>query len=120
MSPHIDWIAETVADLPPLATAAEAAKALRTSPRNLRRHVAAGRLKALRAEEAGSSRVLIPRAEIARLGEAVPFRATRRERGATARRRWPPIGRAGGPVAWNSFMPRRRRRSPPLRGAAAP
>lgn len=66
MPPSIDWISETVADLPPLTTAAEAAKALRTSPRNLRRHVAAGRLKSLRAEESGSSRVLIPRSEIVR------------------------------------------------------
>jgi hypothetical protein len=60
------WIQEAVADLPALTTAAEAARALRTSPRNLRRHIAAGRLKAIRAEETGSSRVLIPRLEIVR------------------------------------------------------
>lgn len=60
------WIAETVAALPPLATMKEAATVLRTTPRNLRRHVAAGRLQAIRAEETGSSRVLFPRAEIAR------------------------------------------------------
>lgn len=66
MSTSLDWIQETVAHLPPLATASEAAEALRTSPRNLRRHIAAGRLAAIRAEETGSSRVLIPRAEIER------------------------------------------------------
>lgn len=61
-----DWIAETVSSLAPLATAAEASAVLRTSPRNLRRHIAAGRLQAIRAEESGSSRVLIPRVEIER------------------------------------------------------
>jgi excisionase family DNA binding protein len=66
MLPALDWIADVVAPLPALATAQEASAALRTSPRNLRRHIAAGRLQAIRAEEAGSSRVLIPRAEIER------------------------------------------------------
>jgi len=65
-TPHTDWISDVVADLPALATAAETSKALRTSPRNLRRHIAAGRLVAIRAEESGSSRVLVPRAEIER------------------------------------------------------
>ena len=66
MSTSTDWVAETVSGLKPLATAAEASAALRTSPRNLRRHIAAGRLRAIRAEESGSSRVLIPRCEIER------------------------------------------------------
>ncbi|HVY27034.1 MAG TPA: helix-turn-helix domain-containing protein [Polyangiaceae bacterium] len=61
-----DWIAETVAELPALATVKETASVLRTTPRNLRRHVAAGRLRAIRAEETGSSRVLFPRSEVAR------------------------------------------------------
>ncbi len=62
----IDTIAEIEASLPLLATADEAAKVLRTSGRNLRRMIVAGRITALRACEGGSSRVLIPRAEIGR------------------------------------------------------
>jgi excisionase family DNA binding protein len=61
-----DWIADTVASLAPLTTASEAAAALRTSPRNLRRMIADGRICAVRAKETGSSRVLIARVEIAR------------------------------------------------------
>jgi len=59
-----DWIADTVAGLAPLTTASEAAAALRTSPRNLRRMIVDGRIHAVRAKDAGSSRVLIPRASI--------------------------------------------------------
>lgn len=61
-----DWIAEAVAELKPLVTGAEAADALRVSRRTLARYVATGRLRALRADDAGSSRVLIPRSEVAR------------------------------------------------------
>lgn len=60
-----DWIAEVVRELPPLATANEAARALRTTPRNLRRMIAAGRITAVRSRESGSSRVLVPRTSIA-------------------------------------------------------
>jgi len=60
------WIGEAVASLPPLATAKETAAVLRTTPRNLRRHVIAGRITSVRAELGGSSRVLFPRAEVAR------------------------------------------------------
>lgn len=59
-----DWIADIIAGLAPLVTASEAATALRTSTRTLRRMVVDGRIGALRAKEAGSSRVLIPRCEI--------------------------------------------------------
>lgn len=65
MSQHPDWIAEVVGALPLLATANEAARALRTTPRNLRRMIAAGRITAVRSRESGSSRVLVPRAAIA-------------------------------------------------------
>jgi excisionase family DNA binding protein len=61
-----DWVADVVAKLHPLCTAGEAANALRTSTRNLRRMIADGRLGAVRAVESGSSRVLVPRAEIER------------------------------------------------------
>jgi excisionase family DNA binding protein len=69
-----DWISDTVASLKPLTTADEAANALRTSPRTIKRMIADGRLTAVRARESGSSRVLIPRAEISRylLGLASP------------------------------------------------
>ena len=66
MSQLIEAINEIEAGLPALATASEAANALRTSPRNLRRLIVAGRLGAMRKRESGSSRVLIPRAEIGR------------------------------------------------------
>ncbi len=67
MSPIIsDSISEIENSLPALATANEAAKVLRTSGRNLRRMIVAGRITALRAKDSGSSRVLIPRAEIGR------------------------------------------------------
>lgn len=62
----IDWIADTVRELKPLTTASEAAEALRMSARHLRRHIAAGRITAVRATEIGSSRVLVPRTEIER------------------------------------------------------
>jgi excisionase family DNA binding protein len=52
------------ATLKPLATVAETCGVLRTSSRNLRRMIATGRLKAIRARERGSSRVLVPRVEI--------------------------------------------------------
>lgn len=61
-----DWIADVVAQLSPLTSAAEASNALRTSPRNLRRMIADGRLRAVRSYESGSSRVLVPRLEIER------------------------------------------------------
>lgn len=61
-----DWIADVIAGLAPLCTASEAANALRTSPRNLRRLIVMGRIGALREKQTGSSRVLIPRAEIER------------------------------------------------------
>lgn len=63
---NLDWIADTVSQLQPLTTTKEAAAALRTSPRNLRRMIVDGRINAVRAQDAGSSRVLIPRTEIGR------------------------------------------------------
>jgi hypothetical protein len=66
MSHLIEAINEIEASLPALATAGEAAHALRMSPRNLRRLIVAGRIGAMRERESGSSRVLVPRAEIGR------------------------------------------------------
>lgn len=65
-STHIDWIADVVGQLRPMTTAEEASTVLRTSPRNLRRMIADGRLRAVRSRETGSSRVLVPRVEIER------------------------------------------------------
>jgi excisionase family DNA binding protein len=63
---QIDWISDVIGQLRPMTTAAEASTALRTSPRNLRRMIADGRLRAVRSRESGSSRVLVPRVEIER------------------------------------------------------
>lgn len=65
-TPNPDWISDVVGALRPMTTTAEASSALRTSPRNLRRMIADGRLRAVRPREAGSSRVLVPRREIER------------------------------------------------------
>ena len=60
------WVRDTVAGLPATVTTDEACEALRMSRRNLYRIVAAGKLHARKTAEAGSSRLLIPRAEIER------------------------------------------------------
>lgn len=56
-----------LAELPTLCTLAEAAKALRSSPRTVRRLLAAGRLRAAKLSLGGSARVLVPRVELERL-----------------------------------------------------
>jgi excisionase family DNA binding protein len=62
-----DWVRDVVAKLPTLATVSETADALRMSRRTVSRHLARGRLNAVRTGVGGgSSRVLISRAEIAR------------------------------------------------------
>ena len=66
MSKNIDWIDEATAGMPALVTANEAALLLRTSPRNVRRMVADGRITGVRARETGSSRLLVPSSEIGR------------------------------------------------------
>lgn len=54
-------------ELPALCTATESASALRTSTRTIKRMVASGRLRAAKLALGGSSRLLIPRAELERL-----------------------------------------------------
>lgn len=61
-----EWIADVVATLRPLCTIDEAAELLRTSTRNLRRLIAAGRIETVRSRQGGGSRVLIPRVELGR------------------------------------------------------
>jgi excisionase family DNA binding protein len=81
--PDIDWIAETIRELKPLATASEAANVLRMSTRHLRRMITSGRITAVRARESGASRVLVPRSEIERFlractGEVAPLQRVKR------------------------------------------
>jgi excisionase family DNA binding protein len=66
MPTPIDWIADATRDLQPLTTLPECAKTLRMSERNLRRLIAAGRIAAVKSSEGGSSRVLVPRTEVAK------------------------------------------------------
>lgn len=54
-------------ELPALCRLDEVATALRTSKRTVRRLIASGRLRVARLEIGGSSRVLIPRAELERI-----------------------------------------------------
>ena len=54
-------IADAIAALPPVALLPEVARVTRFSQRHLRRFIAQGRLRTLRATESGSSRILIPR-----------------------------------------------------------
>jgi excisionase family DNA binding protein len=61
-----DWVGEALSGLPPMVTTSEATTLLRTSRRNLYRLVARGRLHAVRAAEAGSSPLLIPRSSLER------------------------------------------------------
>ena len=61
-----DLAAEVVAALPPLATTEETAACLRVSLRTLRRRIADGHFRTIRDQDAGGSRVLIPRTEVER------------------------------------------------------
>lgn len=61
-----DWVDEALASTPPLLTVLEAVVLLRMSRRHFYRLLAAGRIKAFRASESGSSRHLVPKTEIAR------------------------------------------------------
>jgi len=62
----IDWVTDTIADLPPLATTGETSKALRISTRTLARYCERGLLRAVRVDDSGACHVLIPRLEIER------------------------------------------------------
>lgn len=63
---NADWIDETVSALPPLARIGEVCELLRIDERTARRLVASGTLRAVKARETGSARLLFPRAEVAR------------------------------------------------------
>jgi excisionase family DNA binding protein len=62
----VDWIQDAIENLPASMTVDEARAALRMSRRNFYRLTATGRIRARRAVERGSSRLLIPRAELVR------------------------------------------------------
>ncbi|NRA34569.1 MAG: helix-turn-helix domain-containing protein [Polyangiaceae bacterium] len=66
MMTYKPWIDEALRDVPPLSTTLEAMSLLRTSRRNLYRMVARGKIRALRPERSGSSRLLFAKAELAR------------------------------------------------------
>lgn len=60
----LDWIGETVANLPPLVTVSEAISLLRLSRRHFYRLLAAGRLHAVKTADGGSSKHLIPKSSL--------------------------------------------------------
>jgi hypothetical protein len=68
---------DAVAHLPPLMTAPEVARALRTSVTNLKRWIATGRVRALKPIEAKQSRIMIRRVEIERFLRALEPLAAR-------------------------------------------
>lgn len=57
----------TLQSLPDICTIAEAAHALRTSARTIRRMISMGRIRPAKLSLGGSSRVLIARSELERL-----------------------------------------------------
>jgi excisionase family DNA binding protein len=61
-----DWISDALAAVPAIVTADEAMSVLRMSRRNFYRLTSRGVIRAHRAREAGSSRLLIPRSELER------------------------------------------------------
>lgn len=65
---HLALAQQVCAELPVLCSVSEAADVFRCSTRTVQSWIAKGRLRSLRAiEGAGTSRVLIPKAEIERL-----------------------------------------------------
>jgi excisionase family DNA binding protein len=64
-------VADACSGLPPLMLLREVTAFLRIHERTARRLIAQGRIKALRSREAGSSRVLVARAEVARYLESL-------------------------------------------------
>lgn len=74
-TPPADWVDDVIAGLKPIVTVKEAIGVLRTSRRNFYRLVTAGRIKAVRSTETGSSPHLIPRTEIARYLRSLDVRA---------------------------------------------
>ena len=65
MPPFEKQIVEVASTLPPLATVIEVADLLRVNPRTIKRYIASGRIRSVRAD-VGSSRVLSPRTEVER------------------------------------------------------
>ena len=61
-----DWVDDALVGLPPLLTASEVIALLRTTRRNFYRLVALGCIRTVRPKDAGSSRHLIAKTEVAR------------------------------------------------------
>jgi excisionase family DNA binding protein len=73
MSTPIDLIDQTLADLPRFLLVEETAKVLRVSRRTVARYIATGRIRVLKADDSGSCRVLVPRAELERYLRGLAF-----------------------------------------------
>lgn len=61
-----DWVTIALEGLKPIVTVQEAIEVLRTSRRNFYRLVSSGKVHAVKAAEAGSGRLLIPRKSLER------------------------------------------------------
>ncbi len=59
-----EWVTETLSGLPDLLTVAEVCATLRCAPRTVYRYIDRGRLKGVRPQESGSSKLLIPRGSV--------------------------------------------------------
>lgn len=68
------YLEDLRASLAPLLLVGEAAEAMRMHPRTLQKFIARGVIKAVRAQQAGSSRVLVPRSEVIRFLTERPSR----------------------------------------------
>jgi hypothetical protein len=65
-SPAPAWVTDAIAGLPPIARIEEVAGLIRMCPRQIRRLIKSGQLRAVRGRETGPARLLIPRVEVGR------------------------------------------------------
>ena len=61
-----DLAADAVSGLPGLVTGTDAARLLNVTRRTLRRWISKGRIRAMRTDEGGQSKLLVPRGELKR------------------------------------------------------
>jgi excisionase family DNA binding protein len=73
----LDWVADIVEGLPALLNVKEAAAILRNTPRSVHRMIASAKLHGVKYAEGGSSRTLIPRAELERYLRSLDVGAVR-------------------------------------------
>ena len=72
-SSHImpEWVTDALREAPPILTKREVSTLVRLSGRQISRLMASGKLIPLRTTDAGSSRVLFARGEVARFLESI-------------------------------------------------